>query len=399
MDNATIANRLSEVADLLEIQGANPFRIRAYRNAVRTVEGQTTPLVRMRRRGSRADRAARHRQGDGEPHRRAVRDRRALRARRDAPARPGDPDRPHAPPRRRPEEGAEALGRARTSSTVDELEEAAKAGKVAELAGFGAKSEAKILDGHRGVPAAPQPHAALRGRPAGRAAGGAPARSARRSSAWRSPAATGAGGRRSATSTCWRSPPTPAPVMERFLAYTHVARVEMSGPTRASVVLGSGLQVDLRVMPPESYGAALVYFTGSKEHNIRLRQRALERRLRVSEWGVFREEGGQGRRPEKAHERDPLAGERVAGAEEEDVYAARRPAVDPARAARGPGRDRGGGGRASSRAWSSSTTSAATSRCTRPGPTARTRSRRWSRPAPRAATPTWRSPTTRSRSR
>jgi DNA polymerase (family 10) len=76
------------------------------------------------------------------------------------------------------------------------------------------------------------------------------------------------------------------------------------------------------VVPPESYGAALVYFTGSKEHNIRLRQRALDKKLRISEWGVFREEGGRKDRPEKAQERDPLAGERVAGAEEADVYAA-----------------------------------------------------------------------------
>jgi DNA polymerase (family 10) len=205
--------------------------------------------------------------------------------------------------------------------SVDALEQAAKEGKVKDLAGFGAKSETKILAGieefrqHRSrmplyeADRLVEPLVAhLRDHP-------------------RVERLEVAGSYRRRRETVGdvdllAVATEPEPVMERFLAYTHVARVEMSGPTRASVVLGSGLQVDLRVMPPESYGAALVYFTGSKEHNIRLRQRALDRKLRVSEWGVFKEEGGKADRPEKAHERDPLAGERVAGAEEEDVYAA-----------------------------------------------------------------------------
>jgi DNA polymerase (family 10) len=86
----------------------------------------------------------------------------------------------------------------------------------------------------------------------------------------------------------------------------------MSGDTRSSIALRSGLQIDLRVVPEASWGAALVYFTGSKEHNIRLRQRGVERGLRISEYGVFRVEG----------EGEPFAGTRIAGAEEAEVYAA-----------------------------------------------------------------------------
>jgi DNA polymerase (family 10) len=76
-------------------------------------------------------------------------------------------------------------------------------------------------------------------------------------------------------------------------------------------VLGSGLQVDLRVVPAECYGAALVYFTGSKEHNVKLRRRAVERGLRISEYGVFQvhEEGSE------------AAGECIGGGEEAEVYA------------------------------------------------------------------------------
>jgi DNA polymerase (family 10) len=76
--------------------------------------------------------------------------------------------------------------------------------------------------------------------------------------------------------------------MERFVAYPEVAEVLAQGETRASVRLKVGLQVDLRVVPAESFGAALVYFTGSKAHNIALRRLAQERELKINEYGVFK---------------------------------------------------------------------------------------------------------------
>src|SRR4030081_1396925 len=87
----------------------------------------------------------------------------------------------------------------------------------------------------------------------------------------------------------------PLPVIAAFRGYAQVDKILMAGDTRSTIVLGSGLQVDLRVVPPECYGAALVYFTGSKEHNVKLRRRAVEKGLRISEYGVFREHGdGEG---------------------------------------------------------------------------------------------------------
>ncbi len=76
--------------------------------------------------------------------------------------------------------------------------------------------------------------------------------------------------------------------MERFIAYSEVGGVLAQGETRASVRLKCGLQVDLRVVPAESFGAALVYFTGSKAHNIALRRLAQERELKINEYGVFK---------------------------------------------------------------------------------------------------------------
>ena len=99
------------------------------------------------------------------------------------------------------------------------------------------------------------------------------------------------------------------PIMDAFARAPSVQRVLARGDTKSSVVVDRGLQIDLRVVPPSSYGAALLYFTGSKEHNVRLRGLALRRKLLLNEYGLYRigeEERGQ----------------ELAAASEEDVYAA-----------------------------------------------------------------------------
>ncbi len=93
-------------------------------------------------------------------------------------------------------------------------------------------------------------------------------------------------------------------VMDTFVAMPYVREVLLKGDTKTSVVLEEGIQADIRVLNEDSFGSALQYFTGSKDHNIRLRNLAIERGLKLSEYGVFRGE------------------ERIAGATEEEVYAA-----------------------------------------------------------------------------
>lgn len=95
-------------------------------------------------------------------------------------------------------------------------------------------------------------------------------------------------------------------VMNAFVRLPHVKDVLMKGPTKSSVIIHEGLQVDLRVVEEGSFGAALAYFTGSKEHNIRLREMAVKAGLKINEYGIFRE------RDDK----------RIGGEEEEDVYRA-----------------------------------------------------------------------------
>jgi DNA polymerase (family 10) len=101
--------------------------------------------------------------------------------------------------------------------------------------------------------------------------------------------------------------------MQCFVRHPEVQRVLAEGETKASVLLKSGIQADLRVVPPQSYGAALVYFTGSKAHNIALRRLAQARGLKINEYGVYR------------------GSRRVAGETEESVYAALGLAPVPAR--------------------------------------------------------------------
>jgi DNA polymerase (family 10) len=79
----------------------------------------------------------------------------------------------------------------------------------------------------------------------------------------------------------------PDEVMNHFVKYPDVSRVLMKGPTKSSVLLSDGLQVDLRVVKKKSYGAALQYFTGSKEHNVKMRSIAIKKGYRLNEYGLF----------------------------------------------------------------------------------------------------------------
>lgn len=96
--------------------------------------------------------------------------------------------------------------------------------------------------------------------------------------------------------------PVPEAIMDAFVRLPLVREVLARGETKASVLLVQGLQVDLRVVPREAFGAALCYFTGSKEHNIRIRELAVKKGLKINEYGIFRD------------------GERLGGENEGDVY-------------------------------------------------------------------------------
>jgi len=320
MDNLEIARVLAEVGDLLEIQDANPFRVRAYRNAVRTIEAQTTPLAEMLERGADLTELP----GIGKEMASHVAE--LVRTGRLAALAELEAQTPRSlvelmrVPGLGPKK-AKRLWKELGIESIADLEKAARAGKIAALEGFGAKSQEKILQGI-----------------------GTAQRLAQRMGIAEAdlvlePLLThlrqAPGLERLEAAGSWRrrkesvgdldllaTARDPAAVMDHFVRYPGVARVDARGETKCTVVLRSGVQADLRIVPEKSFGAALVYFTGSKEHNIRLRAMAVDRGLRISEYGVFQEPTRKRRaeREEAAAERDPWAGKWLAGKREEDVY-------------------------------------------------------------------------------
>jgi DNA polymerase (family 10) len=200
----------------------------------------------------------------------------------------------------------EALG----ITTLDELESAAEAGEIQEVSGFGAKTEQNILDNIDFAREAHERSLLGEARPYGdrireyMTAGDAVAE-----------CALGGSIRR------WR--PTigdvdvlvgstdPEAVVERFADWEGLDRVIESGETKASAY-ADDVRVDLRIVDPSEFGAALQYFTGSKDHNVAVRNRAIERDLKVNEYGVFDVEG--------VEDDDQRAGELVASETEDAVY-------------------------------------------------------------------------------
>jgi DNA polymerase (family 10) len=300
--NTDIAAIFEEIADLLEIENANPFRVRAYRNAARTLQGLRRDVadavqdgtLTMKIPGVGTDLAARIVEIVTTGKCQALeRLRKSL-----APGLPELLKLPGLGPKR-----VGALYHELDVHTPEQLYRALKDGRVSELHGFGAKTVARLveaLEAH--VAQAPRFKLAVAAQYA------EPYAEALRAT----PGVSGvvvAGSYRRCRETVGdldllAAATDSAPVMERFTGYDDVKEVLARGPTRATVLLRNNLQVDLRVVAPESFGAALHYFTGSKSHNIAVRRRGQQRGLKVSEYGVF--DGGK----------------RVAGETEESVFAA-----------------------------------------------------------------------------
>ena len=304
MNNAKIADIFDQVADLLEFKSANPFRVRAYRRGARTirdlpesvasiVNDSTKKLTDID--GIGKDLAAKCETliSTGELPMLAE-------LLSDIPGSVLDLLRvPGLGPKK-----AAAVFNQLNVTTLDELKAACDAEQVRALKGFGAKTEQAILDGL------------------------AIANAANERILWSEADVIAesltnhmrelsdieemslAGSYRRGRETVGdldllvvaKDSQT---VMDRFQAFADVQSVIARGDTKMSVRLDSGFQIDLRVVPHESFGAALQYFTGSKEHNVVLRGRARKRGLKINEYGVYRIEDG----------------EYVAGQDEADVYA------------------------------------------------------------------------------
>jgi DNA polymerase (family 10) len=301
VDNARIAAVFEEIADLLEVQGESPFRIRAYRNAARMVGQQGPGFAARAARGEALGKMF----GigadlDTKIHEIARTGSCALLQELRGAVPRGTSSLLHIPglgPKR-----VHALGEQLGVHSPTDLANALKSGRLRELRGFGPKTEQRLseaLGTHRGkkqrVPLAIAQREAeplltyLKSNPAVREA--VVAGSLRR-------------GRESVGDIdVLVVSDRGSAITRHFVAYPAFREVLAQGAKRASAVLASGLQVDLRVVPAESFGAALLYFTGSKAYNIELRKRAIARGLKLNEYGLFK------------------GVRRIAGNTEESIYA------------------------------------------------------------------------------
>ena len=287
MDNATLAQVLREVADLLEIKGENPFKIRAYRNGADIVANHPHVLALLDEHelreipGIGKDLAARIRElattGSAQVHRDLVAE---------------------FPPTVLDLVQLQGVGpktvavlyRELGVRTLADLEAAARDGRVRSLKGMGPKKEALILK-------ALEERKRYSGRHLLADADAVVSQVLARLRA-HAPTAdlTPVGSLRRGRETCGDvdilATGAPPSLLEVFVADPQVERVLGAGDTKSSVLLKGGIQVDLRLVAPDSRGAALQYFTGSKAHNIALRDRALQRGLRLNEYALVRADNG-----------------------------------------------------------------------------------------------------------
>jgi len=298
--NQDIAAMFDELADLLELQQANPFRIRAYRRAAQTIRAQPTELREQIAAGRDLERLP----GIGEDLAGKIREivdtgrcRALQKLKRKVPA--GLEDLLHLPglgPAR-----VRQLHRELKVTNLAQLAKAIEKGRLQKLRGFGPRMESHLaaalanpVTGKRMLRSVARQYAEELKQFLGRQPGVR--------------AIDVAGSYRRGRDTVGDidllvASVRPGAVMKAFTGYDEVREVMAAGDTRSSVRLASGLQVDLRIVEPACYGAALHYFTGSKAHNIHVRRMGQRRGLKINEYGVFRD------------------GKPVAGKTEESVFA------------------------------------------------------------------------------
>jgi DNA polymerase (family 10) len=302
VENRELARIFSDIADLLDIKGENRFRILSYRRAAETIADLPEEMAAVVAQG----RDPAEFPGIGEAISKKILE--ALQTgkvtflenlKQELPASLLQLLEVRGVGPKAVKAVYEKLG----VTTLDQLQASAEADRLSQLPGFGKRSQEKILEAirdlrsHSGrfklsqaLAAAEQLTAYLSQVPGiGQMV---PAGSLRR---WRETV-----GDLDILITC----ADPGPVMERFVGYPGVREVVGKGDTKSTVILASGMQVDVRVVPEESFGSALCYFTGSKDHNVALREMAKKEGLKLSEYGLFRDEA------------------LVAGRTEEEVYQA-----------------------------------------------------------------------------
>ncbi|MBA4395738.1 MAG: DNA polymerase III, partial [Desulfobacca sp.] len=300
MKNQQITKIFNEIAELLELKGENVFRVRAYRRAAENIDGLPKDVATLSREelesipGIGKDLSEKIREYLSTGFVMAHED-----LKKEIPEGVLDLLRvPGLGPKT-----ARMLYQEKKIKTIDDLEALSRRGELTGLPGIQKKTEENILKGIEFIKRGNER------RPLGRVL--PLAEEIVNTVKERAPVdrivVAGSVRRRKETVKdidILTTSKEPGQVMEMFVKLPQVSRILMHGPTKSSIVTDEGIQVDLRVVEEDSYGAALQYFTGSKQHNIKLREVAVRAGLKINEYGVFREPGEQ----------------RIGGKKEEDIY-------------------------------------------------------------------------------
>jgi DNA polymerase (family X) len=285
MDKEKVAEILVEIGVLLELKGENPFKTRAYANGARTIEGLNEPLATLV-----AEKRLGEIKGIGEALEQKITElveTGRLKYYEDLKA--------SIPPGLIAMLEISGLGPKKIQSmnkklgidSIEKLEAACKAGKVAELDGFGEKTQANILEGIELKRTYASKH-----RISDALAVAEPLLENLREHPAVIRCSTGGSLRRFkeviGDIDLLASSKKADEVIEFFVTQPGIVKVLAKGETKASVILEGGIQCDLRVVSDAEFPFALAYFTGSKEHNIVMRQRAIQRGLRLNEYGLFK---------------------------------------------------------------------------------------------------------------
>jgi DNA polymerase (family X) len=326
MTNRDVASLFDEIADLLEFQDANPFRVRAYRNAARRLADLPEPLTKIA-----ADPKREFTDLEGIGKDLALKIGEVLESGQIAmleelrAAIPGGVLAMVRIPGMGPKKAA-ALHKELGITSLDMLRAACEADQVAGLKGFGKKTQEKIL---AGIDTAAKAHVRMYWAHADEIVQQLLAHM-RQLKGIRQMEVAGSyrRGRETIGDLDLLVDADDAnDVMNQLARFEELATVIGRGETKMSIRLGRGLQIDLRVVPAKSFGAALQYFTGSKDHNVVLRGMAKDRGLRINEYGVFRMPVATVGSPVDDTGEPPVftdveSPNYVAGRTEEEVYAA-----------------------------------------------------------------------------
>jgi DNA polymerase (family 10) len=297
--NADIADIFNRVADLLEISSANPFRVRAYRNAARTTGGQSKSVADMIEEGENLSKLPGIGRDLSEKIKEIVKTGTLSQLKEMERQTPGELSRlmkiAGLGPKR-----VKILYEKLGIASIEQMRTAAQKGKISQLKGFGEKTQKRILE-EIGREKKEERFKLM----VAEEVANSLIKYLQKLKGVKEAVVAGSYRRRKETVadldilvTCQEG----CDVMDQFVKYEDVGKVISKGETRSTIRLRSGMQVDLRVVPQESYGAALHYFTGSKAHNIEVRKLGVKKGLKINEYGVFK-----GRK-------------RIAGRTEEEVY-------------------------------------------------------------------------------